>query len=194
MPWHTTEAVMRTNPPHDSRHRPVTWIMWRANRLADHVAKAAAKQQRVDPSMLQRLAGMRDMQLHVASLLGTVTYMANHCPTLLADGSTQLRRDSDGHRPARGQRQPAPAPAADNRPAAAERAAPPATGSSSSTRKARRRSQALQQQCQQGAQEAAAVARRLAQLQQLPPGGQPSAAERLQALAERVRARAATAP
>ena len=43
LPAHTAEQRMHATPPQDSRGRPVTWTMWRANRLADLAAKMAAR-------------------------------------------------------------------------------------------------------------------------------------------------------
>ena len=195
MPSHVSEASMRTSPPLDSRHREVTWSMWRANRLADGLAKSAARQERVDQDLLRRLGAWRDMHLHVASVLGWVTHAANHCRVTQPDGQVATLRDAEGKRPARRQRRSSQQPGTAG---SSGRAADAAVGearrrppSPTTTRKARRRSQALHQQGREEVRQAEAIATRLAQLRQEPAATQPTAAERMRALADRVRARTA---
>ena len=60
--------------------------MWRANRLADALAKTAAKQRRLSSELLGRISALRDAHLHSASLLGWITHAANHFQATTADG------------------------------------------------------------------------------------------------------------
>ena len=186
---------MRDARPCDSRDRPISWIMWRANRLADSLAKLAARSHRARPSELQKLLNLKGMQMHAAATLGMVTYMANHHPIPLDGGLTGHVRDACGQRPARQRpRQPQPEqgsslPESDPHPRPAKRPAQP-TGHVAA-RKARRRASTLIQQSRAAVAEAASLASRLAGLRQREDRQGPTATERLRALTDRVRARRA---
>ena len=106
MPSHTTELRMGSHPPKDSRGREVSWLQWRANRLADRLAKSAARRASIPARLAQEVKEWRGLHLHQAALLGTVTFNANACR--LQPGEP-LARDSSGQRPARGRRRGAAA-------------------------------------------------------------------------------------
>ena len=95
VPSHISASRMQSAPPLDSRGEPISWEMWRANRLADALAKAAANQQRLPAAALGQLKAASDLHRHVAAVLGMVTYAANHFHA--EDG--EVRRDSAGQRP-----------------------------------------------------------------------------------------------
>ena len=76
-------------------------VDWRANRLADALAKQAASQRQAPVAILRILESGRAAVRHAASLLGRVTQAANNCQlaVVLPDGSQQLRacRDAQQH-------------------------------------------------------------------------------------------------
>ena len=101
MPAHTSGLSLQNVA--DSTGCRITPIMWRANRLVDALAKAAAGRSRTPswaPTQVQ-VAGT--MVRHAAAQLGTVTYRANHHPVIvqLEGGAaiTRLCRDSTAERP-----------------------------------------------------------------------------------------------
>ena len=67
--------------------------MWRANRLVDLLAKAAASQARVAHKIIAGLQHFSKLTRHRLMLLGSVTYAANNHAV---QGSTQVLRDNDG--------------------------------------------------------------------------------------------------
>jgi hypothetical protein len=76
----------------------LTVIDWRANRLVDALAKAAAREQQVSRDTVAFLASAEVAAGHAAALLGVVTHAANNHTDveLLDDGTTRSRvlRDS----------------------------------------------------------------------------------------------------
>ena len=78
MPSHISAARMASNAPRDSDGHPITWIGWRANRLADSLAKFAAASSRLPSSFFEWLKEVDDLHLHQAALLGMVTHAANN--------------------------------------------------------------------------------------------------------------------
>ena len=75
-------------------------MAWRANRLADVLAKEAAHQERVSASTLSYLRAARVAYANSIALLGRITHLANHHPVQTDEG-VRLVRDSAGKRPAR---------------------------------------------------------------------------------------------
>ena len=56
-------------------------VNWRANRLADAIAKAFARDHLAPDEMVTLVASARKAVSHHAALLGRVTHNANNCPT-----------------------------------------------------------------------------------------------------------------
>ena len=116
MPAHKSLAAARTHVKSDSR--PVTIVDWRANRLADVLAKSAAEAPARCKAGYRLLQNAEILVKHEAALVGVVTHAANHhevC-TVSVDGKpmTRLLRDSTGQRRYRasgGHVDAAPAPA-----------------------------------------------------------------------------------
>ena len=188
---------MLASPPLDSRGREVSWAAWRANRLADALAKRAAESDRVPAALRTFIRSMRTAYVHTLAILGRATFAANHRPVEDGEGGTSLTRDSTGKRPARPPR-PAKRPAVDAAVAAAalpgtpERFAthPPPTHQAS--RKARRRAKTVEQQARAAVREAQALADWLSQRPAVQAPAGASGSDRLNALADRVRARSST--
>jgi hypothetical protein len=92
-----------------SNNRPVTAIEWRANRLADVLAKSAAGEE-IGCFAASRLLGTAEALVkHEAALAGAVTYAANHqlVSVLSPEGRlvNKTLRDSTGVKRARVRRQ-----------------------------------------------------------------------------------------
>ena len=81
----------------------VTPIMWRANRLADALAKIAAAATRLPARLLNQFGTAGTLVRHQCALLGVVTKAANNfsCVQIGEDGSSKvtIRRDSTAERP-----------------------------------------------------------------------------------------------
>ena len=109
----TAAALVRWMPSHESAHtlgqtrdshgQPITPLMWRANRLADILAKAAAGQNRLPAWVTGLVASAGTWVKHQASKLGAVTHAANNFETTeVIDGGAVVRkvlRDSTAERP-----------------------------------------------------------------------------------------------
>ena len=95
-PAHCSLAVALTMRRSDGRL--CTSIDWRANRLADAVAKAAARSTAPSRETLSAIVDARATLLHEAAILGTVTAAANNVRDVVtnADGSYSVvtRRDT----------------------------------------------------------------------------------------------------
>ena len=76
MPAHQTAAHMARSVK--STGQPVTVVDWRANRLADALAKSAATETQAPPAALKLLDAAAAAVKHCATLLGQVTHAANH--------------------------------------------------------------------------------------------------------------------
>ena len=103
VPAHVTASRMMALPPNTSAGTPMTWRQWRANRLVDMVAKAAAEQTRLPPEANELMRKADALNTHAAAVLGAVTYAANNLErvTELPGGGqlTIIFRDSCGERP-----------------------------------------------------------------------------------------------
>ncbi len=77
--------------------------MWRANRLADFLAKMAASATRLPARLISQLGVAGDLARHNLALLGVVTKAANNleCIQVSDGGATKVirRRDSTAERP-----------------------------------------------------------------------------------------------
>ena len=187
MPAHLTQRRVADEPPLDSQGSPVTWLMWRANRVADHLVRRAALATALPAHLIGQIKCFKQLQMHQATRLGQVTYAANH----YSPGPGQpARRDSEGARPLRNR-----GPPTQQRPAAASSGSQPAEVQQQQqpareSRKAKRRRRTLEAAGREAVREAACLADRLAATAAVSqPASQPTAAERLAALAERVRAK-----
>ena len=192
MPAHISAAVMRSNPPQDSSGTPITWLAWRANRLADALAKVAASEVRLPPAVFQWIRDAEVLQKHQAALLGWVTHEANHheIEDIDAEGRSHRRvlRDSAGRRPQQprlSRRHPQQCPTLSTAVSAASSSGPPFLG----PREKRRRVAEAHDQRQRVLE--ATQAAQFLQSTQLRPATGPSAAERLAALRSRVLGRIA---
>ena len=101
IPAHTpAEAIGRAT---DSSGVPITALMWRANRLVDHLAKAAAGQHRLPGWLLATIGHAKELLVHSSAKLGMATHLANKCTVThrLPDGivKQEVLRDSTAHRP-----------------------------------------------------------------------------------------------
>ena len=200
MPSHTSAARMMASPPVTSAGLPVTWLDWRANRLVDLLAKSAAAQHRLPASVFQWLRGAEQLQRHQAAVLGLVTHAATHfeIQSVDADGNVcrGTIRDSWGERPRNQRTWRRYAPRQDRQRLSAPSTSSPATSSTIpwrpcllAPREKRRRLGELQA-LRDEVRDARQVADHLAATCLQPSSG-PSADERLAALRERIRARAA---
>jgi len=111
MPSHTSlRALGQTR---DSQGQLVTTIMWRANRLADALAKNAASHDRLPQWVSKLVSNASTWTKHQLALLGVVTHAANnYCVTQLVDGGASkevIRRDSTAERPTFSKKMPSPA-------------------------------------------------------------------------------------
>jgi hypothetical protein len=117
MPAHTSRANHRTM--FKSTGDRVTYLDWRANRLADALAKCAARASAPGGGGPCTFATAASALERAATKLGTATWAANCCQVteMGKDGMYRLRvyRDSDAHRPwpiASAPKPAAPTPAA----------------------------------------------------------------------------------
>ena len=82
----------------DSDGRLLRPIDWRANRLADAVAKRAALHGKADRRALQFIDSSRCLATYRAAILAQATHVANNCPVQVDDGAgglkTAYRRDA----------------------------------------------------------------------------------------------------
>ena len=101
MPSHeSVEAVGRLR---DSQGRPITSVMWRANRLADALAKKAASEHRLPSHALHQVEASAQLVRYHAAKLGVVTHSANnhHVPMVDESGATVVKvvREATVQRP-----------------------------------------------------------------------------------------------
>jgi len=86
-----------------SNGEPVTTLMWRANRLADALAKGIASRHRLPNWALSLVKSAGTLVKHQAARLGTATYLANNYEeqVTLEGGAVvkRFRRDSTAKRP-----------------------------------------------------------------------------------------------
>jgi len=210
MPAHTSHAAVGVATRSDGR--PVSYLDWRSNRLVDKVAKAAAARGRAPLAQRRLVAEAHQAVEFSAALLGLTTHAANNYLTTewRADGSAHslVRRDSQppaffargrGTRPkATGPRAAPPPPPAPQAPARAQRDADNARLEELHRAQLEHRKGAKARAKQaaeelEDAKEARALAswhleRAAAQAPARQPE-RPSAAQRLEALRLRVRAR-----
>ena len=89
----------------DSRGRPIDATMWRANRLADALAKVAAAKHRLPAWAVRQVEQASRLYLHQAAKLGKITFDANHFQIVTFDEEgnqvTRMARDSTAARPQR---------------------------------------------------------------------------------------------
>jgi hypothetical protein len=102
MPSHLSTAAIGSVK--DSEGKPITNIMWRANRLVDVLAKKAAGNERLPKWVVCKAANAAKLVQHHAARLGYVTHEANNHKVQVACSSTgelvtTVARDSLGMRP-----------------------------------------------------------------------------------------------
>ena len=102
MPSH--ESVTAIGSTLHSQGQPITATMWRANRLADALAKTAADRDRLPRWVTRWVKTAATAAREAAALLGVVTFAANNLATeiSLPDGrkrTVQLRDSCGGDRP-----------------------------------------------------------------------------------------------
>jgi hypothetical protein len=172
-------------------HR-LSHIDWRANRLADALAKLAAAANQPSKAVLSLLFSAAAAVKHSAMLLGRTTHAANHHPVheLNGDGETviRLKRDSvDAPRPVPADRK-APKAAPQPQPAPTPRDVRPWQAPLPSTRRPARRSSPARAAA---LLEAAQLQRRVEDLGSSlqPSATRRPAAERMEALKQRLMAR-----
>ena len=106
MPAHGAQSSIHRARRSDGLH--LTALDWRANRLVDALAKAAAQQHRVPKQLRQFVDDAAAALEYALAKLATVTYAANHfhCAVTLPDGSTtqRVKRDSSAQKPPRAAR------------------------------------------------------------------------------------------
>ena len=76
---------------HKSNGQLVQRWEWRANAIADRLAKKGAPDNLAAVVVEERIATAKKAVMHHAAVLGTVTYTANHWPT------TVIGRDGEPH-------------------------------------------------------------------------------------------------
>ncbi len=120
MPSH--ESVRAIGRAKDSHGRPITSVMWRANRLVDALAKRAASEYRLPTWALRQVDTAAQLVKYQAAKLGVVTHRVNNCrASQILDGGatvTKLLRDSTAERQPRapGHRRRRQQPSADPAP------------------------------------------------------------------------------
>jgi len=101
MPSH--ESAQAIGLALDSDGQPISPRMWRANRLADLLAKAAAGKNRLPAWVTSLVASAGKLVKHQAAKLGAVTHAANNYETTeVVDGGALVKRilrDSTAERP-----------------------------------------------------------------------------------------------
>ena len=195
MPAHTSLASVAE--VRLSNGQRLSCIDWRANRLVDALAKGAAFRGPAPAARVQVLGAAEKAVRHAAMLLGRMTHAANNVRTVSMgpDGKpiVHIRRDASQAEQRGGGRE---------RPQSSQPATPPPPSSTSvPSRECIGPSpippplvRAGTGRCRGYSREGAALARRVGEIGATlrPPEGQPTAQERLQAVRDRVRARAAS--
>ena len=101
MPSH--ESAKAIGLARDSDGQPISPLMWRSNRLADVLAKAAAGQNRLPAWATSLVSSAGTWVKHQAAKLGAVTHAANNYETTeVVDGGAIVKkvlRDSTAERP-----------------------------------------------------------------------------------------------
>jgi hypothetical protein len=207
--FETARSKLRWMPSHlsvcnlgackDSRGGIVTAIMWRANRLADALAKSVSSRHRLPGWAIAVLKSGSTLLKYHAAKLGTATHKANHHEVqVMVEGGrtvTGFRRDSTAQRPAHrcGSRptlppeQPACASGATARQVTSSSAVRlPAVAASQQGRK--RTADTAVHELRRTVAEETALARCLV-AKRLAPASGPTGAERLSNVRERVLAR-----
>ena len=196
MPAHSTPAAIGRALKSD--HSEITAADWRANRLADALAKAASGEAPDCAAIDQLLHSAEVLVEHEAAVLGASTALSNGCEVSIprTDGGFQrvLHRDSTGLRRVRPmQPQPVPVGAVATAAPEPELAFPCAdTGGSHPTRTCARTTCRRRAASQRRKVAHAALQTLIAQKgESLRPSSMPPAQGRLDALLARVRERAA---
>ena len=102
----TSASLLRWTPAHLSQasigkptsdgERIITAVDWRANRLADALAKEAAAVHAADAPTVRLLRSAEEAAKYHLALLGAVTHRANHCPVrLTVNGEEKWTYKSD---------------------------------------------------------------------------------------------------
>jgi hypothetical protein len=197
----------------DSKGIPITNLMWRANRLVDELAKAAASPHRLPKWVVDYPKIAATFVRYHAAKLGFATHEAsNHKTTIMVDGGRifdRIIRDSTAERPnwsLRKKRVGKKRPVEELSPAAVPvplsspsdgapqlgsssckqaRTAPTSTVAAQAARGKKRRAAAEAQRCRQEVADSSLVARWVASRTLLPPTAQPSAKEGMAALRAR---------
>ena len=192
----------------------ITPLMWRANRLADALAKREAQAHRLPTSVTKWVREAACLARHASTLLGVVTSAANHhlLTHTRPDGTTEVRflRDSNAAKPGkRAERRGDVVPQASSSPKSvalvashtwhlveappsSARTHQPAEMNYVAKLQQKRQAARLHAGLLEGVDAAKHTARWLQQLQVSPAAG-PSAQERMDALRARVQAREAAA-
>ena len=102
--WMPSHGASHTiNVVKDSTGSPITPAMWRANRLADLLAKSAAEPWRLPQWITKQVSDMSRLVVHHAARLGVATTRANGSHVTVRDElgveSTRELRDSTAERP-----------------------------------------------------------------------------------------------
>ncbi len=86
----------------DSNSRPITPLMWRANRLVDLAAKAAAHKNRLPNWVINKTKSIASFVRYHGALLGHVTWLANNHESIEVDdlgrSKSTFLRDSTGYK------------------------------------------------------------------------------------------------
>ena len=182
----------------------MSWAQWRANRLVDLLAKAAATRARLPKRLFEFTKAADTLHTHLAARLGMVTYAATNFERTAYDAHgkeiVQVVRDSAGQRPQwprtwrrfppqqLRQQVAQPTAAASSGTSTAPAAGPtPRTSPPLTTKEKRRRLTECHLQ-QQRVSSARQVANHLAATS-LAPTTSPPACDRMAALRDRIRAR-----
>jgi len=199
MPSHTTAATASSHKRSDGR--PVSGTDWRANRLADALAKLAALSDRAPADLRRFFTAAKNLVEHSAAVLGVATYTANHFQESHWTSSGKLVRTTcrDAAPPTLNKGTWGPRPSTPHPPSAtaAEAAAHDPSERLLTERRlhllAARGRAAEQQKAAEAQAELRFKAAWLADLHSRPrqPAAGPSGAERLAALRERLRQKAA---
>ena len=97
IPAHVTASRMRALPPRTSTGTPMTWRQWRANRLVDMVAKAAAEQTRLPPEAKELMRKADALNTHAAA----VFWGGHPCSQQRREGGRATRREPSRQEPPR---------------------------------------------------------------------------------------------
>jgi len=199
MPSHTTAATASSHKRSDGR--PVGGTDWRANRLADALAKLAALSGRAPAELRSFLTAAKQVVEHSVAVLGVATYTANNFKeshwtaagklvqtTCRDTAPPELRKGTWGPRPAQPRLTSAAAATADASDAAEQQLAQQRLHLLAAKTRAAEQRKAAETQAELRFK-AAWLADLHARDRQ--PAAGPSAAERLEALRQRLRQRAA---